>query len=64
MQSDSREKVNILGSKSIGHCEKRSSYERMSTLDMQTWTGKYNEVGGIFEHLLRSVTNVSLKTLI
>lgn len=51
MQSDSRGKVNILGSESIGHCKKRSSYENVSTSDMHTWTAKYNEVDGIFSFI-------------
>ena len=61
MHSDSGGKVNILGSESIGHCKKRSSYEHVSTSDMHTRTANYNEVDGIFKHLLRSVTNLSFK---
>jgi hypothetical protein len=33
MQNDSRGKINILGSESIGYC-KESSYEHVSTSDM------------------------------
>jgi hypothetical protein len=53
-------KANILGRKSIGYC-KESSYEHVSTLHMHAWTANYIEVDAIFEHLLRSVTNLSFK---
>jgi hypothetical protein len=61
MQSDSRGKVDILGSQSIGQCKKRSSYEHVCTSDMHAWTARYVEADGICEHLLRSVTNLSFK---